>query len=86
MIKSKETQSDQVQGWLLAGLAVRYVIQAYRQCRTDISRLVLSTGLHQIRSLVFAPEPTRDPFLRNRTYLLPPVEDATDLAERIATL
>jgi hypothetical protein len=49
-------------------------------------RLVLSTGLHQIRSCVFSPEPPRDPFLRGKTYLLPPPEDATELAERISTL
>ena len=49
-------------------------------------RLVLSTGLHQIKSCVFAPEPPRDPFLRSKNHLLPSPEDSTELAERIHTL
>ena len=49
-------------------------------------RLVLSTGLHQIKSCVFALEPSTNPFLRNKVHLLPPPEDSTELAERIHTL
>lgn len=63
--------SADIQGWIFAGMAVR---------------MVLSTGLHQIRSCVFSPEPPRNPWLRNKTYLLAPTEDATELAERISTL
>ncbi|KAK1921689.1 hypothetical protein DB88DRAFT_443137, partial [Papiliotrema laurentii] len=40
------------EGWILCGMAVR---------------MILSTGLHQIRSCVYAPEPPRDPFLRGKT-------------------
>ncbi|WWD21638.1 hypothetical protein CI109_106124 [Kwoniella shandongensis] len=57
------------EGWLIAGLAVR---------------LVFSTGLHQIHSLTFKPNsPPENPFLRNRKHLLPPPEDAIELAERV---
>ncbi|WWC68074.1 uncharacterized protein I206_101993 [Kwoniella pini CBS 10737] len=56
------------EGWLIAGLAVR---------------LVSSTGLHQIPSLTFRPAHADNPFLRNRVHLLPPPEDAVELAERV---
>nr|XP_018265326.1 uncharacterized protein I303_01690 [Kwoniella dejecticola CBS 10117]OBR87484.1 hypothetical protein I303_01690 [Kwoniella dejecticola CBS 10117] len=56
------------EGWLIAGLAVR---------------LVTSTGLHQISSLTFRPTHADNPFLRNRVHLLPPPEDAVELAERV---
>ncbi|WVR04759.1 hypothetical protein IAU60_001771 [Kwoniella sp. DSM 27419] len=56
------------EGWLMAGLAMR---------------LVMSTGLHQIPSLIFRPPPTINPFLRNKVPLLPPPEDAIELAERV---
>ncbi|WRT64635.1 uncharacterized protein IL334_001569 [Kwoniella shivajii] len=56
------------EGWLIAGLAVR---------------LVTSTGLHQISSLTFRKPPKDNPFLRNRIHLLPPPEDAIELAERV---
>lgn len=49
-------------------------------------RLVKSCGLHRISSTVFSPAPPFNPFLRNRPYLLPPPEDALELAERIHTL
>ncbi|KAK4684738.1 hypothetical protein P7C73_g5431, partial [Tremellales sp. Uapishka_1] len=58
------------EGWIMAGRAVR---------------LVLSTGLHQISSCVFKPDPPRDPFLRNKVFLLPPPQDALELGERIHT-
>ncbi|KAK8847547.1 hypothetical protein IAR55_005405 [Kwoniella newhampshirensis] len=56
------------EGWLIAGLAVR---------------LVFSTGLHQIQSLTYRPALPENPFLRNRFHLLPPPEDAIELAERV---
>lgn len=56
------------EGWCLAGLAVR---------------LVLSCGLHRIKSCVHKPEQPNNPFLRNRIFLLPPPEDAVELGERI---
>ncbi|WVW78287.1 hypothetical protein I302_100241 [Kwoniella bestiolae CBS 10118] len=56
------------EGWLIAGLAVR---------------LVTSTGIHQIPSLTFRPTQADNPFLRNRVHLLPPPEDAVELAERV---
>ncbi|KAK6903579.1 hypothetical protein I203_107084 [Kwoniella mangroviensis CBS 8507] len=56
------------EGWLIAGLAVR---------------LVTSTGIHQIPSLTFRPAHRDNPFLRNRVHLLPPPEDAVELAERV---
>lgn len=59
------------EGWLLAGVAMR---------------LVVSTGIHQIPSCVFKPAPPRNPLLRNKVFVLPPPEDALELAERIHTL
>ncbi|KAL1407328.1 hypothetical protein Q8F55_006750 [Vanrija albida] len=56
------------EGWCLAGLA---------------TRLVLSCGLHRIPSCVHRPEPPKNPFLRNRFFLLPPPDDAVELGERI---
>ncbi|ORX34022.1 hypothetical protein BD324DRAFT_638058 [Kockovaella imperatae] len=58
------------EGWIISGMAVR---------------LVLSTGLHQIKSCVFAPEVKPNPFLRSKVHLLPPLEDSIELAERIHT-
>ncbi|KAL7419330.1 hypothetical protein Q5752_006168 [Cryptotrichosporon argae] len=57
------------EGWCLAGVAVR---------------LVLSCGLHRIKSIVFAPDAGKqNPFLRNHVFLLPPPEDAIELGDRI---
>ena len=56
------------EGWCMAGLAIR---------------LVLSCGLHRIKSSVHKPEPEHNPFLRRRVFLLPPAEDAVELGERI---
>ncbi|ODO07861.1 hypothetical protein I350_03441 [Cryptococcus amylolentus CBS 6273] len=55
-------------GWLVAGIAVR---------------LVLSSGLHRIPSLSLQSIPKDTLFLRNRVFLLPPPEDAVELAERV---
>ncbi|TYJ56048.1 hypothetical protein B9479_003291 [Cryptococcus floricola] len=55
-------------GWLVAGIAVR---------------LVLSSGLHRIPSLSLQSSPKDTLFLRNRVFLLPPPEDAVELAERV---
>jgi hypothetical protein len=46
-------------------------------------RVVQSCGLHRIKSCVHKPEEPRNPFLRNRVFLLPPAEDAVELGERI---
>lgn len=59
------------EGWCLAGLAVR---------------LVLSCGLHRIRSCTVRSEEPKNPFLRNRFFLLPPAEDSIELGERIHAL
>jgi hypothetical protein len=59
------------EGWCLAGLA---------------TRLVLSCGLHRIPSCVHRPEQPKNPFLRNRFFLLPPPDDAVELGERIHAL
>lgn len=59
------------EGWCIAGVAVR---------------LVLSCGLHRIRSCTLKAEPDQSPFLRNRAYLLPAPEDTVELAERIHAL
>ncbi|CAK9784910.1 unnamed protein product [Cutaneotrichosporon oleaginosum] len=56
------------EGWCLGGLA---------------NRLVLSCGLHRIQSNVHRPEPKKNPFLRNRVFLLPPPVDAVELGERL---
>ncbi|BEI88355.1 uncharacterized protein CcaverHIS019_0110730 [Cutaneotrichosporon cavernicola] len=56
------------EGWCLGGLA---------------NRLVLSCGLHRIHSNVHQPEPKKNPFLRNRVFLLPPPADAVELGERL---
>lgn len=49
-------------------------------------RLVLSTGIHRIPSLTFRAAPPTNPLLRTRSYLLPPPEDAIELAERVHAL
>ncbi|WVQ75879.1 hypothetical protein IAR50_005513 [Cryptococcus sp. DSM 104548] len=56
------------EGWLVVGTAVR---------------LVLSSGLHRIPSLSLQSTPKDTPFLRNRVFLLPPPENALELAERV---
>ncbi|OXC70566.1 hypothetical protein AYX13_01043 [Cryptococcus neoformans] len=62
------TNNRHHEGWLVAGIAVR---------------LVLSTGIHRIPSLTFRAAPPTNPLLRTRSYLLPPPEDAIELAERV---
>lgn len=58
------------EGWILSGVAVR---------------IVHSTGLHQIPSLVHRIPPSKNPFLRSKVYLLPPAEDPIELGERVHT-
>lgn len=59
------------EGWCLAGIAVR---------------LVLSCGLHKIKSCTLKPVEAQDPFLRHQSYILPPPEDTVELGERIHAL
>lgn len=59
------------EGWCLTGLA---------------TRLVLSCGLHRIKSNVHKPEPSTNPFLRDRFFLLPAPVDAVELGERLHAL
>jgi hypothetical protein len=59
------------EGWCLGGIA---------------NRLVLSCGLHRIQSNVHRPEAKKNPFLRNRVFLLPPPVDAVELGERLHLL
>lgn len=59
------------EGWCLGGIA---------------NRLVLSCGLHRMQSNVHRPEPKKNPFLRNRVFLLPSPVDAVELGERLHLL